>query len=97
METSPGTLAARAHVDQLRSFPKSEPAKLALRGLGRLGVRNMADDATRKAPILAWASSSIVLPHTLLMDTMMGSMIPPALAATEGISGASSASLKTRL
>lgn len=104
-ETSPGTDAATAQSVHPIVCDIAPCVRFALSGFAAMAVRNMAEEMTEvwkqvsinHDPIRLSVPSPTLLPHAVHSDLTSGRKIPPARAETEGMAGASSASLKTRL
>ncbi|KAM2960661.1 hypothetical protein FF1_030327 [Malus domestica] len=104
-DTKPGTIAALAQSVHPIVCLIVFNAKLALKGLAAMAVKNIADEITEvwkhvsinHDPNLPSVPSPTLLPQATQRDFTNGKKIPPARAETEGIAGASKASLKTRL
>lgn len=79
--------------------------KFALKGFAAIAVKNIAEEITEvwkhvsinHDPSLCSVPSPTFEPHATQSDLTRGRNIPPALAETEGMAGARSASLKTKL
>lgn len=79
--------------------------KFALNGFAAIPVKNMADEmqdvwkqvSINQDPSRFSVPSPTLLPQATQSDLTNGRKIPPALADTDGMAGASKASLNTKL
>mmetsp|Transcript_23928 Transcript_23928/g.77747 ORF Transcript_23928/g.77747 Transcript_23928/m.77747 type:complete len:201 (-) Transcript_23928:118-720(-) len=84
-------------------WPMVAAARLTLSGLAAMAVMNMPDDTHEVwktvvityAPIFFCVPSSGLEPHARQSALVSGKKMPPARAASDGMAGASSASLNT--
>lgn len=104
-ETNPGTIAALAQSVHPIVCLMVLKVKLALKGLAAMAVKNIEEEMAdvwkqvniNQEPSLSSVPSPTLLPQATQRDFTKGKKMPPALAETEGIAGANSASLNTRL